>query len=362
MAAKTKPGYYSARPILRIDGDKQQAAGEIELQSLLVEENTLGLFRCEANLLNWGPKNGKVGFVYFDGDIFDFGKTLSVEFRAQGDSSPVFSGRITGIEAHYPPDRVPEIQILAEDRFQDLRMERHTRTFENISDADVIRQVMSSSAHGLSVQVDIDGPMHPVLVQFNQSDLAFLRERAVACDAELWIDDCTIYVQARSRRDMGKLELTWRQDLHEFSVLADLAHQRNSVRVTGWSSANKDIIQADARDSVIGSELMGGQSGSAILSRALASHKDQIVTAMPLTQAEARNSAENRYRSRARSFVRGYGVSEGNVKLRVGCSLTLNGLGPVFNGPYYVTAARHTFSMEDGYLTAFEVERPGLGG
>jgi phage protein D len=212
------------------------------------------------------------------------------------------------------------------------------------------------------VQVDIDGPTHPVLVQFNQSDLAFLRERAVACDAELWIDNRTLYVQSRTRRDMGKVELTWGKDLQEFSVLADLAHQRSSVRVTGWNVGNKDAMQEDAAESVISSELMGGRSGSSVLAAALSTRKEQVVTATPMTQQEARKLAETRYRARARSFVSGYGVSEGNIKLRVGCSVALNGLGPLFDGSYYVTVARHTFSLQDGYLTAFEVERAGLGG
>jgi phage protein D len=48
--------------------------------------------------------------------------------------------------------------------------------------------------------------------------------------------------------------------------------------------------------------------------------------------------------------------------VRVGTQLSLKGLGPWFDGPYYVTLARHSFSLRDGYRTAFEVERPGLGG
>jgi len=360
MAGNPQPGYQPARPLIRLEGALQDALGESELLSLMVEETTPGLFRCEANFLNWGPKGGQVGFLYFDRQTFDFGKTLAVEFGPPGAGGPVFAGRITAIEAHYPPERPPEIQVLAEDRFQDLRMERRTRSFENSTDADVVRRI--ASKHGLTAQVDLDGPTYPVLVQCNQSDLAFLRERVAAADGELWVDNRTLYAQARTRRKAGEAELSWGKELLEFSVMADLAHQRTAVRVTGWNPTDKDLISAEAGESAIRAELQGGRGGSGILGQALAARTEPAARAHPLDAQEAKALAEARYRARARGFVRGYGVAEGNTRVRVGVHLTLKGLGPLFDGPYYVTLARHTFTLKDGYRTAFEVERPGLGG
>jgi phage protein D len=348
--------YYAARPTLRIDGDIQQLLGEIQLQSLLVEETTLGLFRCEANFINWEGTD----FLYFDRKILDFGKVVSVEFGPSSANGPVFAGRITGIEAHYLANRPPEIQLLAEDRLQDLRMERHTRSFENITDADVIRQL--ASQHGLTAQVDVDGPTYRTLVQANQSDLAFLRERAAAIDAELWIDNRTLYAQSRSRRDAGSVTVTYGKELLEFTVLADLAHQRSSVRVSGWNVKDKEAIDVEAGESTIRAELNGGSSGSAVLARALAQRHERVVVSTPLSQQEAKKIAEARYRARARGFVRGMGVVSGDIRVRVGATIVLKGLGVFFDGPYYVVLARHTFTLDDGFHTTFEVERPGLGG
>jgi hypothetical protein len=351
---------FSARPTIRVDGTIQAALGEQDLQSLLVEETTLGLFRCEANFRNWGSSNGAVGFVYFDRTVLDFGKAFAVEFGPPGATSPVFAGRITGLEAHYPSAQIPEIVVLAEDRLQDLRMERHTRSFENVTDAQIIQQL--ASQQGLTAQVDVDGPTHKVLVQLNQSDLAFLRERAAAIDAELWIDNKTLYAQARARRNAGPVSLTYGQDLLEFSVVADLADQRSSVQVTGWSVADKAAITGQGDEGSLGAELAGGRSGSAVLAQALATHDESVARATPLTQLEAKAMAEARYRARARGFLRGTGVVDGNIKVRVGAQVTLAGLGPFFDGPYYVTRARHSFSLLDGFRTTFDAERPGIGG
>jgi hypothetical protein len=45
----------------------------------------------------------------------------------------------------------------------------------------------------------------------------------------------------------------------------------------------------------------------------------------------------------------------------VGTNLTLKGLGTLFEGTFYVTAARHLFNPKTGYRTWFAVERPGIG-
>lgn len=352
--------FYASRPIIKVDGQKNAALGEDFLLSLLVEETTLGLYRCEAHFSNWGPKDNAVGFLFFDRQTLDFGKQLAVELGPPDSAQEIFNGRITGIEAQYPPQRAPELTVLAEDRFQDLRMERRTRSFENVSDADVINQI--ASQHGLTAQADASGPTYRVLVQLNQSDLAFLRERAAGIDAELWVDDRTLHVQSHTNRNGGTVELTYGQNLLEFSVLADLAHQRTSVRVSGWDVSNKDKLDEEATESVVAGELNGDRSGGSVLGQALAQRKERVVSAVPLSQAEARALAEARYRERARRFLRGSGASDGNPKIRVGATLSLKGLGPMFDGKYYVTLARHTFDMRSGYRTAFEVSRPGIGG
>jgi uncharacterized protein len=355
-----QPGFYASRPNVRVDGKVQDGLGSELLQSLLVEETTLGLFRCEALFSNWGPKNGQVDFLLFDGAILDFGKPFAVEFGAPGSSASVFAGRITGLEGLFPPQRAPEMMVLAEDRFQDLRMERRTRSFENVTDEDVIRQI--ASQHGLTPQLDIEGPTYRALAQVNQSDLAFLRERASSIDAQLWIDNRTLYAQSRSRRNSGTVTLNYGQNLLEFSVLADLAHQRTSVRVCGWDVGGKKTIDEEATESVISAELNGGQSGSTVLGRALQSRVERIASCVPLSESEARATAQARYRDRARRFITGTGVADGNPKIRVGAVLDIQGIGAIFSGKYFVTLARHTFDTRYGYRTTFEVERPGIGG
>jgi len=351
------PGFYAARPIFKIDATERPALRE-GLLEMLVEDTTAGLTRCEATFTNWGPTSEGTGFLYFDRQVLEFGKPFVVEAGAGQAAGAIFDGRISGLEGRYLHQRPPEVLVYAEDRLQDLRMTRRTRTFPDVSDSDLFQQI--ASQHSLQASLDVSGPTHKVIAQVNQSDLALVRERARSIDAEVWIDGKTLHVQSRAKRQTSDLALTFGEGLHEFAVTADLASQASGFTVTGWDVAGKQKISHRATSSVITGEAGSDTVGSGILDQAIGTREQQVVHALPLTTDEAQAAAEAYYRRSARQFVTGRGVAEGDARLRVGTRLTLSGLGALFDGKYYVTRVRHTFDMVRGFRTAFAVERPGV--
>lgn len=352
------PGLYPSRPRIHVEGGEEPALAQ-GLQGLFVEETTAGLYRCEMTLLNWGARDGGVGFLYFDRGLLDFGVRLRIDMGAGDGAGSVFDGRITALEGRFAANRPPELLIMAEDRLQDLRMTRRTRTFEDVSDADVIRRI--ASAHGLSADVDVSGPTHRVIAQVNQSDLALARERARAAGAELWIEGDKLRARPRTRRDAGTLALTYGEGLHEFDVAADLAHQTTGFTVSGWDVASKQGVHPQATGSAVSAELDGGEAGGDILRSAFGARPQQVVHDLPVNEDEARALAEAHFARAARRFVVGNGVAEGDARLRVGAELEVKQVGALFGGKYFVTRVRHTFDAAQGYRTAFTVERPSLG-
>lgn len=349
---------YSSRPRLRIDG-QADARVDAGLLSLSIIEDEFGLYRMEMCFGNWGSASGDLGFLYFDRQIFDFGRTIEIELGDGDATAPAFAGKITGIEGRFIEQRPPEILILAEDKLQDLRMTRRTRTFEDVSLDDVVETI--ASEHNLQSQIDIDSPQYKTLSQLNQSDLAFLRQRARLIDAEIWVEFDKLYVQSRSRKKVATLDLTYKQRLHEFSVLADLAHQRTHLTVGGWDIPAKDKLEVEVDQAAIQSELQGGLSGSQILNDVFGERKEVIAHLTPASEEETRSLAESCYRTIARQFVTGKGLAEGDARLKAGAHVTINGVGGLFSGLYYVNSVHHMFSQESGFKTHFSVERPAIG-
>lgn len=349
---------YVSRPQVLIDG-QPRASLDLDVQTVLVEETTEGLFRCEISFNNVAPPASNRRYIYFQRDLLEFGKEVTVRLGAGDPPRQVFKGRISGIEALYPAHGGGQILVLAEDRLQDLRMTRRTRTFEDVSDADVIRRIAAD--HSLTPQLNLNGPTHKVLAQVNQSDLAFIRERARRINAELYVDGATLYAQTRADRGGTPVNLAYGVNLVAFSVRADLAGQCSEVGVSGWDVATKSAIEETAGASAISAELGGDTSGGAILAEAFGERNDRIVHTVPLTSAEARGIAEARYRERARRFVTGAGMADGDARIRVGAIVDLSQLGPLFDGEYYVVRVRHSYDGQYGFRTEFDVERPGLG-
>ena len=93
-----------------------------------------------------------------------------------GNERIVFTGAVSALEAGFSEGDVPHVSVLAEDDLMRLRMTQHSATYRNMSDADVARAV--AGRHGLTPRLDAAGPTYDVVQQVNQSDLAFLRERA----------------------------------------------------------------------------------------------------------------------------------------------------------------------------------------
>lgn len=347
-------GIVSSRPVIAVGGVDDPSLSE-GLVGLVIDEDTAGLYRCEATFGNWGGTEAAPDFLYFDRRKFDFGKG----FRIKLGGDTLFDGKIMALEGQFHDRGSRSLSVLAEDRFQDLRMTRRTRTFEETSDADVFSRIAND--HGLTPDVDVAGPRHKVLSQINQSDLAFMRERARSLDAEIWMDGSRLFVKSRASRGGAARKLTYGQNLYEFSVIADLANQRTSVSVGGWDVAGKKALKYEATDSVVSGELDGGLSGASVLAQAFGQRKESLAHTVPLSAQEAQTEAESYFKMMARRFVVGRGVGDAHARLRVGGHVELDGVGRLFGGKYYVTEVRHVFDLARGIRTSFKVERPAIG-
>jgi phage protein D len=353
-ASATATGVRPSRPSFVLGGQEDTSLSQ-GLLSMCIAENVHGMYQCDARFGNWGPKGNSIDFLYFDRKKLDFGKSMQVLL----DQDKMFDGRISAIEGGFGEGTPPEIAVLLEDRFQDLRMTRRTRTFADSSDSDVINKIAQD--HGLQPNIDISGPTYKVLAQVNQSDLAFMRDRARSIDAELWMDDRSLYAKSRSKRNNGTVKLTYSGELLEISVIADLAGQRTAISVNGWDVAGKAALTHEATDQVIANELNGDISGLSILKSAFGERKESMVHTVPLNSNEAQVESETMLRMIARRFVTARGTAQANSKLRVGTYADLQGLGPLFSGKYYLTQVKHVFDGKDGFRTEFCAERPGIG-
>jgi uncharacterized protein len=354
--------YITTAPVFKVDG---QVAPELarDLLRLEVAETTEGLKTCVARFLGVGPADGASAeqFQYLDGALVDFGKPLEVSLGPRGNERIVFRGSCSALEASFNELRAPEIVVFAEDKLMKLRMTRRMKTYEQQSDADIASAV--ASEHGLTPETSADGPTYDVVQQLNQSDLAFLRDRARLIQAELWCDGDTLHFKTRANRSATAVTLVNGNDLIAIDLRADLAHQRTKVVVSGYDATQRATIERDAAADAVQAEVTGGRTGPAVLEQAFGARVSNVVRDAPLADAEATAWAKAELLRRARGFVTAVGTTRGTPDLVVGSRITLERVGgPFEGGDYYATRVRHTYDLHDGHRTHFEAERPTVSG
>lgn len=361
MALSPQALQSATAPEIRVDG---QARTELtrDLVRLAIVDSGHGLKHLSASFVAIGPRAGEQQerLNWLDGQVLDFGRALVVAMGPSDARQDMFTGKVSALELSLEQGRAPEVDCLAEDRLMDLRWTRRMRTYENVSDADLLQRI--ASEHGLSAAADIDGPTWPLVQQWNQSDLSFLRERARRLAADLWVDGSTLHLATRDHRGGSTVTLIQGRNLRQVRLRADLAHQRSAVRVSGFDDGAEASIDEESGASDIAAETPGQSHGAQVLERAFAAHQSYRVQDVPLTGEQARALAKAALLARARKFVSVTGVAEGDTALQVGCLLRLERVSPMFEGEgYYVTRTRHGFDLVNGYLTHFEAERAWAG-
>jgi phage protein D len=352
--------YSTHSPVLKVDGTTEGSLAR-DLVSLEVCEATDGMKTCVVTLVAVGPRSGGVdeGQLYLDGRVVDFGKELEVSIGPRDDARVVFKGLISAIEGRFDLSSAPHVLVYAEDKLMKLRMTRRFKAYEEKSDADIARAI--AREHGLDADVDAPGPTYDVVHQWNQSDLAFLRDRARLIQAELWLDGSSLCFKSRGARTGTSLTLCAGDELKSVRIRADLAHQRSKVKVSGYDAQERDKIAEEAGSDEVSSEAGDGRSGPDVLSRAFGDRVSYRVREAPLTSDEARAFAKGEMLRRARAFVQVDGVTTGTPDLQVGSRIELANVGGPFGGAgYYVTRVRHTFDLSRGHQTFFDAERASL--
>jgi phage protein D len=353
----TSPSFATQTPVLSVGG-KVVAELARDVVQLEIEEDTEGLrtFRGRFHATAAGATGARSQLLHLDGGSLDFGKELKVSLGPRGDQRIVFEGAVSAIEACFDRDQPPTVSAYGEDALMRLRMVRRMRTYEQMSDADLAREV--ARAHSLQSDVEAPGPTYDVVQQANQSDLAFLRERARLVQAELWCTDRTLHFRTRPNRRGTTLTLVQGADLLSVRLTADLAHQRSEVVVTGWDVSSAEKIDERAGPETMDAEISGGRTGPRIVERALGACSSVRVREVALTSEEASAWAKAEMLRRGRRFVSVCGTTKGSADMVVGSRLRLEQVGGPFDGEgYYVTRVRHTFDLVNGFRTTFDAER-----
>ena len=353
--------YSSRAPVFSVAGRTEGALAR-DLLRLDVEEGCLGLRTLVAHFHAVGPtSDGSAGDLsYLDGEMVDMGRAIEVTIGPPGAERQLFKGTISALEVSFAEGRAPYVTVRAEDALMRLRQRQRTATYVDKSDADIVGEI--AREHGLDAAADAKGPTYPMVQQWEESDLAFVRNRALRLNAEVWVSsDDVLHFADREQREGCEIQLVQGDQLIAFDARVDLAAQRTEVEMRGWNDLDVVAVTETADSSVVSAEVSSGRNGpdvtGAVFTTATLSRARRDV----LTADTARSYAEAEMRRRARGFVSVDGVTAGTADLVPGAKLDLRRVGRPFEGDgYRVCHAHHSYDLTRGHRTRFRAERPAV--
>lgn len=293
-----------------------------------------------------------------DASLFKPGSGVTIEMGYVNALQMMLSAEVTSLTANFPEGGTATLTVEGHSRLHRLQGPRQTRTFQDATDKEIAAAIARQVR--LTLKADATAVKHPYVIQFNQTNLEFLRARAQGINFELLVDDRTLIFR-RSKAGAAKvLSLRWGETLRSFRPTINSLEPMTEVIVRGYDPKAKAAILGRAGTGAEETS-MGRKTGANLVSGAFGARVEVVVDREPLSQAEAEQRAKAIYNKRMMELVTGTGTCVGQPALRAGTVVALDELGPRYNGSYYVVSTTHTIGSA-GYQTNFSVKRNACDG
>ena len=285
-----------------------------------------------------------------DGGTLDPGKAVVVEMRSGQSRQVVFDGEIVEVELDMTA-HVPRLIVRAFDRLHRLARGRRARSFVNVTDGDLVHKIAGEA--GLTASAD-DGQVQEYVLQSDQTDLEFLRQRAIALGNLLYVQGKTLHCEPPGGQGQA-VTLEWGVNLTEFSPRLTTVDQVNEVTVRSWDPTAKQAVVGQA-SSGQGIPAVGeSRTGSQIAQTAFGSAPTLVADRPLRSQGLAEKVAQAVANRAAERFIEAEGTCQGQPAIVAGASVTIKGVGTRFGGSYFVTNATHEYTVAQSYTTRFSI-------
>jgi uncharacterized protein len=114
------------------------------------------------------------------------------------------------------------------------------RTFVKKKDSEIAQQI--ATERGFSAKVVDSKTTHEYIIQANQTDLAFLQERARRIHYEVVVEGKVLHFRPVAYDSAPVLSLSIANELSEFHAQLSSAGQVSRIRARGWSVKDKKAV------------------------------------------------------------------------------------------------------------------------
>jgi phage protein D len=302
-----------------------------------------------------------------DGDLFAQAKSVKISMGYEDKLTEMIEGEITQINPSFPDGGTPTLAIEGHSLMHRLQGTNRTRTFQQVTDKQIVDQLARDA--GLQAKVEDTNTQYQYVMQANQTDLDFLRERAKRLHYEILVQNKTLLFRKSQESEEDKnYTLVWAAmpksnlDGSKTLPLKSCSLQMNTlapptkVQVRGYDVKNKKAFVSHADSSDQTSKMKGKQTGADVAA-CFQREREHIQVATPIqSQQEGDDSAKGHLNNKSMDLISANVATLGTPDLRSGQIIELRGIGLRFDGNYRIEEATHSISSS-GYSTSLSLKR-----
>nr|CBH39155.1 conserved hypothetical protein, DUF586 family [uncultured archaeon] len=349
--------YYA--PIFSIKiGGKPQPELKNAVISLDVDENIEKASMFTMNI-NEGLDIKTQKFAWLENPLLNPGKEVEIYFGYAGKKSKsLFKGTIKALSPSFPSTGIPTLTVEGYDPSHTMQKKMTKINDINVKYSDIAKELAAKYHLNTDGIEDSKKKYSKVGRKKGEKDYNFLRRLANKLGFEFFVQGGTLYFRApKDAKDDKKIVKTfrYRKNLISFSPRLSMATLVREVAVSGWNKKTKKPI----KESLMLKDIGTGPDISSLekLIKASEGSEPLIIEHKAFSSVdEAKNTAEVELKKAINNFIQGNLECIGDVDLRAGNNIKIEGLGDMFSGYYYITSAKHTFN-DNGYRTTLGIRR-----
>lgn len=291
-------------------------------------------------------------FPLMDSDYFRIGNKITISIRKEGKLTTereIFSGIVTGVGLEVSASEASAMRVELSDEAIRMTSGRHSGVYVNKKDSDIIKELVKS--HNLDTGSLVPTKVeHERMVKNYVSDWDFIISRAEA-------NGLLVLVRG------GKLS-TIRPELAMNPHLAvDLGiepvpvfdlklqvhgeDQHEAVEAIGWDESKKQLMNP-----VKGNRANVTDDNAAQVAKDMKIAANRLVHPVATTRAELKSWSDAQHMKTQLALVTGsLSLAGQEVKLEVGNTLEVKGIGKERSGKNLITSICHEISTENGWAT-----------
>ncbi|PCK08962.1 MAG: type IV secretion protein Rhs [Alteromonadaceae bacterium] len=311
-------------------------ADTIQLYALHVEQRVNRISTATITILDGNPTTEN--FSVSASDTFIPGNEISIEAGYNSKNTLIFSGIITRQSIRIGANTGPMLEVECKDKAIKMTVGRKNTASGKIKDSDAMKKLISNA--GLSAEVSSTITELPELVQYYCSDWDFLLSRAEINSMLASTINGKVRVFNPTKDTSVVATLSYGDNLFSFNADLNSVTQLPEVKASAWDYQNQKLVSAQAPNNLAGP----GNLSSKKLSEVIGLSDFNLQTTAAADTDQLSTWAKAQMLKSELSKIIGQGRIQGNAKVLPGSYVTIDGLGPRFDGDHFIQGITHDIS------------------